>query len=165
MWYFRDIFALAVSRLSGMKINPGLKVALAKEFNISIWLECAVIELVFRDAPPSLQETQYIGMETAVTIFHLREERWKVKKTQSNKQSLSSVYVKSKLTAEMQLMDEGYAAFMTEESGASGSEETSHALLLPGTAAGSPTPEHGEPGSSSPCVSCPFACTAVLDLI
>jgi len=132
MWYFRDIFAFAMSKLTGMAINPGQKVALAREFDISNWLESALTELALRDSPPSLQESQYIGMKTAVTIFHLREERWKgMKITSNNKRSSDGVRsfppvdVKSKFTAEIRLMDRGYNGFMAA---APGSEETSPAL-------------------------------------
>ena len=92
MWYFRDIFAFAVSKLTDMAINPARKVSLAREFNISNWLESALTDLALRDAPPSLQESQHIGLETAVAIFHLREEHWKgMKILGPSKQSFSSV--------------------------------------------------------------------------
>jgi len=80
MWYFQNVFNQAKNRLNtATSINVGEKVALGREYNISDWLVSGLENLVTRDDPPTKEESLSIGIETTVTVFHLREMRAKDK--------------------------------------------------------------------------------------
>jgi hypothetical protein len=72
-WGFSVIFDSAKSQLTNADIDPVEKVTIAREYNVYEWLVSGLAELVSRKAPLSLQETEKLGVPSAISIFHLRE--------------------------------------------------------------------------------------------
>lgn len=74
LWQLVDIRELAIERMSTFGIEPTDKIVLSQEFDVADWYEPACEELTTRSATLTMEEAKKIGLETAVRVFHAREQ-------------------------------------------------------------------------------------------
>ncbi|OCB88008.1 hypothetical protein A7U60_g4793 [Sanghuangporus baumii] len=77
MWSCDRLFALAISKLSVLEVDPILKIMLAKTYNIEAWLPPAYFSLVTRAEPLTLEDAEKLGMETTMKLTEVRESRYR----------------------------------------------------------------------------------------
>ncbi|KAL5532858.1 hypothetical protein ACEPAF_4632 [Sanghuangporus sanghuang] len=77
MWSCDRLFALAISKLSVLEVDPILKIMLAKTYNIEAWLPPAYFSLVTRAEPLTLEDAEKLGMETTIKLTEVRESRYR----------------------------------------------------------------------------------------
>ncbi|KAL5490018.1 hypothetical protein ACEPAI_4851 [Sanghuangporus weigelae] len=77
MWSCDRLFALAISKLSVLEVDPFLKITLAKAYNIKDWWLPAYFSIVTRADPLTLQEAEKLGMETTMKLTEVRESRYR----------------------------------------------------------------------------------------
>lgn len=74
MWRFIDIRKLSITRLTAMTLDSAERVVLAKEYKVPQWLQTGCQELAVRMGMMSDEEAQKIGYQTAIRVWHIREE-------------------------------------------------------------------------------------------
>jgi len=75
MWKFRDVYNLAVRKLSQLPLVPVEKIGLMHRHHIrKEWVLDALVALVTQPTFPSYFDTQVIGLEMTTQLAHAREE-------------------------------------------------------------------------------------------
>jgi hypothetical protein len=75
MWNFCAIRTLAIKQLDGVDMDAVDKILLAREHHLPAWLSSGYNSLANRKENISLAEVERLGLDTAVRMFHVREER------------------------------------------------------------------------------------------
>jgi hypothetical protein len=65
---------LSIDELDRFEIEPTKQIVLAQDLDIQSWIKPACDELSRRSTPLSLEEARMVGLDTAVEVFHLREQ-------------------------------------------------------------------------------------------
>jgi hypothetical protein len=77
MWGFADLRAKAIDARSADRLDPALKIAIAKQYNVDKWLFPALQALARCDQPLTTEQAQHIldgaGLDFLVKISALRE--------------------------------------------------------------------------------------------
>ncbi|KAI0713947.1 hypothetical protein C8Q76DRAFT_472572 [Earliella scabrosa] len=73
-WKFDDVRYVVISAMSGgSRVNPALKFAFGRKFDVKEFLPGSLKELVDRPGPLELKDYQALGMELAVQVAQYRE--------------------------------------------------------------------------------------------
>ena len=78
-WKFKDIRALAIKELEGMKFDSVEKLGIMQKYNIDRqWGYSAIIDLCSRTHPLSISEGHQLGIEISINVARVREklEKW-----------------------------------------------------------------------------------------
>jgi hypothetical protein len=75
MWKFDDIRTFVINKLGDLRMDPLEKLELSKRFDIDQpWADDALIALVDREKPLTVDETLKVGVKNSVLIAKIREE-------------------------------------------------------------------------------------------
>jgi len=75
MWYFAEIHAIAVDKITTQSMDPVEMIVLAKEYFVTTWLKAGYVQLVNRKSVLSVEEAGRIGFPSGILVFHVREKK------------------------------------------------------------------------------------------
>lgn len=95
MWEFLDIRAFTIEQLfaHAQKLEPVTMVVLGKEYKVLKWLKDGYKSLADRQETISIDEAKRLGLETAIRVFHLRENFQKYCSSEDQNEPLRDLLV------------------------------------------------------------------------